>query len=135
MTTSFSSNSSIDTAVQAVLVGVITRGQDACDVEASLDELERLLDTAGGTVFARVIQSKDSPDPRTYIGSGKVQEIRELCEGNEISLVVFDEDLSPIQIRNLEKDFPDLRSKVFGSMQRLPLEGWEPTPYVRTKGK
>ena len=104
MTTSFSSNSSIDTAVQAVLVGVITRGQDACDVEASLDELERLLDTAGGTVFARVIQSKDSPDPRTYIGSGKVQEIRELCEGNEISLVVFDEDLSPIQIRNLEKD-------------------------------
>ena len=104
MATSFSSHTDMDTATEAILVGVITRGQQADEVERNLDELARLLDTAGGQVFARVIQSKDSPDPRTYIGSGKVLEIKDLCENNNISLVIFDEDLSPIQIRNLEKD-------------------------------
>ena len=104
MTSSFSSNNTLDTSTEAVLVGVITRGVEEADVLASLDELERLLETAGGTALARMTQVKDSPDPRTYIGSGKVQELKELCVGNEISLVVFDEDLSPIQIRNLEKD-------------------------------
>ncbi len=97
-----------DAPIKAVLVGVVTRDErTACETveeaEKSLDELERLLDTAGGETFARMIQ-KTTPDPRTLIGSGKVQELAELCRNNDIGLVVFDCDLSPVQIRNLEDD-------------------------------
>ena len=88
----------------AIIVGIAERGSDVCECERSLDELERLLNTAGGKVFARVIQVKDSFDPRTCIGSGKVKEISELCDKNVISLVIFDFELSPAQIRNLEGD-------------------------------
>ncbi len=88
----------------AILVGVVLREDDADEVEAGLDELARLLDTAGGTVFARLVQNKSTPDPRTLIGSGKVQELAELCRTHDIDLVVFDCDLSPVQIRNLEDD-------------------------------
>ena len=90
--------------IQAVLVGVVTRDDDPEEVEVGLDELARLLDTAGGETFARVVQNKSTPDPRTLIGSGKVQELAELCRNNEIGLVVFDCDLTPVQIRNLEDD-------------------------------
>ena len=90
--------------IAAILVGVVTRDDDADEVEISLDELARLLDTAGGEVFARVVQNKSTPDPRTLIGSGKVQELAELCRNNDIGLVVFDCDLTPVQIRNLEDD-------------------------------
>ena len=89
---------------KAVLVGIAERGSDVDECERSLDELGRLLDTAGGEVFAKVIQVKDSYDPRTCIGSGKVAEILELCNSNEIKLAVFDFELSPSQIRNLEAD-------------------------------
>ena len=88
----------------AIIVGIAERGSDVPECERSLDELERLLDTAGGDVFARVIQVKDSFDPRTCIGSGKVKEISDLCRDNEIELVIFDFELSPAQIRNLEGD-------------------------------
>ncbi|MBO5306036.1 MAG: GTPase HflX, partial [Clostridia bacterium] len=74
------------------------------ETEKSLDELTRLLDTAGGEVFARLIQNKDTPDVRTVIGSGKVNELKEICKQNEIDLVIFDGDLSPSQIRNLEDE-------------------------------
>ena len=90
--------------IRAVLVGVVTKDDDPTEVEVGLDELARLLDTAGGETFARVVQNKSTPDPRTLIGSGKVQELSELCRNNEIGLVVFDCDLSPVQIRNLEDD-------------------------------
>ena len=88
----------------AILVGIAERGSDVPECDSSLDELERLLDTAGGSVFARVIQVKDSFDPRTCIGSGKVKEISELCTDNDIELVIFDFELTPAQIRNLEGD-------------------------------
>ena len=88
----------------AIIVGIAERGSDVPECERSLDELERLLDTAGGSVFARVIQVKDSFDPRTCIGSGKVKEISELCSDNSIELVIFDFELTPAQIRNLEND-------------------------------
>ena len=88
----------------AILVSIAERGSDADECERSLDELERLLDTAGGSVFARVLQVKDSFDPRTCIGSGKVKEISELCRDNCIELVIFDFELTPAQIRNLEND-------------------------------
>lgn len=89
---------------EAIIVGIAERGSDVPECERSLDELERLLDTAGGSVFARVIQVKDSFDPRTCIGSGKVKEISELCTNNNIELVIFDFELTPAQIRNLEED-------------------------------
>ncbi|MBR5871624.1 MAG: GTPase HflX [Clostridia bacterium] len=89
---------------QAILVGLITRGRDEAECEVSMDELERLLDTAGGSVYARMVQAKDTPDTRTCIGSGKVQELAELCRGGDIKLVIFDCDLSPAQIKNLEKE-------------------------------
>ena len=93
-------NSSIQ--CRAVLVGIEMDGINRIEAEKGLDELERLLDTAGGETVARVIQSKNTPDPRTLIGSGKVKEIRELCENNEIELCIFDVELSPSQIKNLE---------------------------------
>lgn len=93
-----------NTAALAILVGVVTDNSMMREEESSLNELERLLDTAGGKAFAKIIQNKSSLDVRTLIGSGKVAEISELCEHNDIELVVFNEDLSPAQIRNLEDD-------------------------------
>ncbi len=90
-------------ATKAILVGLCT-GDDIDELEKSLDELERLLDTAGGVCVAKMIQNKDKPDPRTLIGSGKVRELASLCSLNDIELVVFDEELSPSQIRNLEDE-------------------------------
>ena len=89
---------------RAVLVALCQDNAQLEEVEKSLDELERLLDTAGGEVFARLIQNKDTPDVRTVIGSGKVQELKQLCSNNEVNMVIFDGDLSPSQIRNLEDE-------------------------------
>lgn len=91
----------------AVLVGLVTDNDDIEAEEISMRELGQLLDTAGGEVFATVLQNKSTPDPRTLIGSGKVQEIAELCRNNGIKLVIFDTELSPAQIRNLEDDIGD----------------------------
>ncbi|MBO5907693.1 MAG: GTPase HflX [Clostridia bacterium] len=88
----------------AVIVGIAERGSELEECERSLDELTRLLDTAGGSVCARVIQVKESFDPRTCIGSGKVKEVSELCTSLSANLVVFDFELTPAQIRNLEGD-------------------------------
>lgn len=89
---------------KAVLVGIAGRASEVEECERSLDELERLLDTAGGECFAKLLQVKESFDPRTCIGSGKVKELCEICENNGVELVVFDFELSPSQIRNLEAD-------------------------------
>lgn len=89
---------------KAILVGIAKNSSCLAACEASLSELERLLETAGGEAFAKVIQLKDSFDPRTCIGSGKVKEISEICKSNSIELLVFDFELSPVQIRNLEDD-------------------------------
>ncbi len=91
----------------AVLVGLCTAEDDGEELEKSLSELERLLDTAGGVCFAKLVQNKDRPDPRTMLGSGKVHELAELCKNNDVGLVVFDGELSPSQIRNLEDDIGD----------------------------
>ena len=69
---------------RGVLVGVEDGNTTHAQVVAELCELERLLDTAGGVTVAQVIQNKSTPDPRTWIGSGKVREIAELCEANEV---------------------------------------------------
>lgn len=105
----------------AVLVSICERTQDLEPAERSLDELERLLETAGGKCFAKVIQVKESFDPRTCIGSGKVAEIAELCKNNDIELVVFDFELTPAQIRNLENDIGDAVSVIDRSMLILDI--------------
>ena len=87
---------------RAALVGIAGREESVSEVERSLAELERLADTAGADSIVKLIQNKETPDPRTMIGSGKVAELASLCENNEIDIIVFDCDLSPSQIRNLE---------------------------------
>ena len=89
---------------QVITVAIAKNTAELPECETSLDELERLLDTAGAEVYARVIQVKDSFDPRTCIGSGKVSEIAEIAKNASIEMVVFDFELSPMQIRNLEND-------------------------------
>ena len=105
---------------RAILVGIVTDG-DGEAVEISIKELERLLDTAGGETFATVIQNKSTPDPRTLIGKGKVQEISELCANNGVKLVIFDEELSPAQIRNLEEDIGNEVNVIDRSMLILDI--------------
>ncbi|MCI8387384.1 MAG: GTPase HflX [Clostridiales bacterium] len=87
---------------RAVLVAVNTDKMKDGECEVSLAELERLLDTAGGSVFARVVQSLENPNPKTCIGSGKLKELSDLCKANDIKLVIFDLELSPAQIKNIE---------------------------------
>ncbi len=93
---------------KAILVTIAERTSDVDECYRSLDELERLLDTAGGECYAKVVQVKDSFDPRTCIGKGKVSEIKELCHNNDVKLVIFDFELTPAQIRNLEGDIDDV---------------------------
>jgi GTP-binding protein HflX len=86
-----------------VLVGVLFPGVSPEELDRQLDELTLLVDTAGADVVARVIQRRDSPDPATFLGSGKVQELREICLAVDSDTVVFEPNLSPAQQRNLEK--------------------------------
>ncbi|HEX9765463.1 MAG TPA: hypothetical protein VGA36_01775, partial [Nitriliruptorales bacterium] len=87
----------------AVVVSVQPPGMTDADVAASLDELEALLDTAGARVVERVVQRRDTPEPATFIGRGKVDELRQLAGRHGADAVVFDDDLSPAQQRNLEE--------------------------------
>jgi GTP-binding protein HflX len=86
-----------------VLVGVIFDGHDEEETDESLDELARLIDTAGADEAARMTQRRAAPDPTFFIGKGKVQELKELCLAVDADTVVFDNELSPGQQYNLEK--------------------------------
>jgi GTP-binding protein HflX len=86
-----------------VLVGVLFGGTTIEELDHQLDELALLVDTAGADVVARVVQRRDAPDPATFLGSGKVEELRELCLVVDSDTVVFEQNLSPAQQRNLEK--------------------------------
>ncbi|MBQ2773270.1 MAG: GTPase HflX [Clostridia bacterium] len=106
--------------VRAALVSVVTRGT-AEDAEVSLAELERLLDTAGGVTVFKMIQNKEAPDVRTYLGSGKTAELAFYVARNEVTLVVFDCELSPSQIRNLEEALGDKVRVIDRSMLILDI--------------
>lgn len=86
----------------AILVALSQSTQMLEAVDRSLDELERLLDTAGGVAVARMVQVRQTPESATYIGSGKLEELNELCKAQEAGLVIFDCELTPSQIRNIE---------------------------------
>lgn len=91
----------------AVLVALAPSTREAETAERSLCELERLLDTAGGRSTAQMLQIRENPEPATYIGRGKLAELCELCQAQEAELVVFDCELSPSQIRNIEDGLGD----------------------------
>ncbi len=88
---------------RAVLVSIAPSQREVEECERSLDELSRLVSTAGGEAVARLLQVKERFDPATCLGSGKVEELRLLCEHHDCTLIVFDFELSPSQIRNLEE--------------------------------
>src|SRR5688572_26288692 len=86
-----------------VLVGVVMPPAHQDTVDQHLDELAQLIDTAGADVVARVVQRRRQPDPATYIGSGKADELHHTSEAVDADTVVFDDELTPAQQRNLEK--------------------------------
>ena len=88
-----------------MLIAVQTRNLSRELVEEHLSELEELADTAGADSIFKIIQSKSSIDPAFYIGKGKAEELAQLVELNEIDLVISDDDLTPVQVRNLERLF------------------------------
>lgn len=88
----------------AVLIGLINRSQDEKKAAEYLDELAFLADTAGAKVLKRYTQRLEHPDSRTFIGSGKLNDVRAFVIENEVDLVIFDDELSPAQQRNLEKE-------------------------------
>lgn len=89
---------------KTVLVGLATRAQSEAKTEEYLDELAFLAETAGAEPVTRFTQKLDYPNPRTYVGTGKLDEIRQYVEENEIGLVIFDDELSSKQVANIEKE-------------------------------
>ena len=88
-----------------ILIGVITRDQDKEKSKEYLDELEFLTTTAGGVVVKRFTQNLDTPNPKTFLGSGKIKEVLDFINVVKIQTVIFDDELSPAQERNISKIF------------------------------
>ncbi|GAA4273287.1 GTPase HflX [Aquimarina gracilis] len=88
---------------KTVLIGIVTRNQDEEKLEEFLDELEFLTYTAGGEVVKRFTQKMDMPNSKTFIGTGKMEEVQAYVEEHEIGTVVFDDELTPAQLRNIER--------------------------------
>jgi len=91
---------------KAVIAGLCADSMKPRDrsTDESMDELEALLETAGGICLGRVLQNRKSPEPRTFIGEGKVEELKEIAQNNDCTLAVFDNELSPSQMRALTED-------------------------------
>ena len=94
---------------KAVLVGLITKNQDEDKLTEYLDELEFLAYTAGATVERRFIQKMLQPDSKTFVGKGKMEEIRDFVKENEIGTIIFDDELSPSQLKNLEREIEEVK--------------------------
>ncbi|HZJ36791.1 MAG TPA: GTPase HflX [Gillisia sp.] len=88
---------------KVVLIGIVTKDQDEDKLTEYLDELEFLTYTAGGEVVKRFTQKMAKPDPKTFMGSGKINEVKEFIEANEIGTAIFDDELSPSQQKNIQK--------------------------------
>src|SRR5947199_1540859 len=100
---SVSSFSQENVPENAIAVALILPDLTRSVAEEHLSELERLIETAGGTVVERVFAKRPRPDPATYVGSGKAEQLKSLAADNGANLIVFDDDLSPAQTRSLEK--------------------------------
>lgn len=87
----------------AVLIGIVNQYQDEDKSDEYLDELEFLTYTAGGEVLKRFQQKLDKPNPKTFIGSGKIEEVRQFVKANDVGTAIFDDELSPAQQKNIEK--------------------------------
>ncbi|WP_289022408.1 GTPase HflX [uncultured Salegentibacter sp.] len=88
---------------KAVLIGIVTKEQGHDKLKEYLDELEFLTYTAGGEVIKRFSQNMDKPNPKTFIGTGKMNEVKEFVDENEVGTAIFDDELSPAQQKNIEK--------------------------------
>jgi GTP-binding protein HflX len=88
---------------KTILIGLITREQDADKSTEYLDELEFLAYTAGGEVLKRFVQKMDMPNPKTFIGSGKMEEVQAFVKEHDIGTAIFDDELSPAQQKNIER--------------------------------
>ena len=107
---------------KAVLVGLVHKDQTEAQVKEYLEELAFLSETAGATAVKRFMQKLAHPDSRTFVGKGKLEQIREYIQGKDINLVIFDDELSGSQIQNIEKvlevktiDRSDLILDIFAS--------------------
>ena len=91
---------------RAALAGLAAGSMLPADrsTDISMDELEALVETAGGVAVGRLLQNRPTPDPRSFIGEGKVQELKEFIEANDCNMAVFDNELSPSQMRALQED-------------------------------
>ena len=90
---------------RTVLVGLIIKGeQDEEQLQEYLDELAFLAETAGAETVKRFTQKVSHPDTKTFVGKGKLEEIRTFIKENEVGLVIFDDELSPSQLRNIERE-------------------------------
>ena len=88
---------------KTLTVGLILPEITRSVVEEHLEELQKLVESANGRVVGNLIAKRPSPDPATYVGKGKAEEIKQSADQTGATLVVFDDDLSPAQVRNLEK--------------------------------
>ena len=93
-----------DKVETAVLIAVCTQTQNKEKTEEYLDELAFLIETAGGVPVARFIQPLDHPNSVTYLGTGKLEEVRQYIKAENITMAVFDDELTPTQLRNIEKE-------------------------------
>jgi GTP-binding protein HflX len=91
------------TSEKAVLIGLITQYQDEAKSEEYLDELEFLTMTAGGVPVKRFVQKLPQPHPKTFLGSGKLQDVKAYIDTHNVGTAIFDDELSPAQLRNIEK--------------------------------
>ena len=88
---------------KTILIGLITQNQDEEKSKEYLDELEFLAYTAGGEVLKRFVQKMEKPNPKTFIGTGKIEDVRAYIEANDVGVAIFDDELSPAQQKNIEK--------------------------------
>ena len=86
-----------------MIVGVSSRAIPRSTCEEHLDELERLVESAGGEVVGRIVKERAAPDPATFVGRGAAEEVGALARDERARLVVFDDELTPAQVRNLEE--------------------------------
>lgn len=89
---------------KAVLVGIIHSGQDAMQVKEYLEELAFLVETAGAEPVKTFTQKIDAPNSKTFVGTGKLEEINQYIKIHEVQIVIFDDELTPTQLRNIERE-------------------------------